>query len=146
MRDTEEYEIGYSEGFESGYDKAIELVIEKVSDEERLRLARESLNFLPFPKIIKLFRLSVSQAEIIVGQAEFEEYVKDKFDLYVEEDGFLGQEDMEGIYQYRLKYAKRDIEDIPVPEIISGSKILSGDMKTLLNDYLKEHKGEINKG
>ncbi|MEI2368013.1 hypothetical protein [Niallia circulans] len=139
MRDTDEYKFGYGEGFENGFIKAVELVnTVSLDEEQRLLLAMESLNYLPFPKIIKLFSLSPNQAEKIVEQAYFDEYVKDKFDLYVEADVFFYQESLEGIYQYRLKLAKGDIEDTPVQEIITDSKILSKDLKKLLIEYIEE--------
>lgn len=139
MRNSEPYKVGYDEGFAKGFIKAVELANAVASDgEQRLQLAMESLYYLPFPKIIKLFSLSVNQAEKIAEQADFDEYVKDKFDLYVETDGFFDQESMEGIYQYRLKLAKRDIEDTPPQEIITDSKILSRDLKKLLIEYIEE--------
>ncbi|MBO1513545.1 hypothetical protein [Metabacillus bambusae] len=139
MRDTEPYKTGYDEGFAKGFNKAVELAnAVELNGEQRLLLAMESLNYLPFPKIIKLFSLSVNQAEKIVEQADFDEYVKDKFDLYVETDGIFDRESLEGIYQYRLKLAKRDIEDTPPREIITDSKILAMDLKKLLIEYIKE--------
>lgn len=139
MRDSEPYKIGYSEGFTDGFTKAMELAnAVSLSDEQRLFLARTSLDYLPFPRIIELLGLSISQAEKILEQMEFEEYVKDEFDLYVEEDGFFSKEDMEEIYQYRLKLSKRFIEDTPVQEIINFNKILPKDLKKLLMEYVEE--------
>ncbi|NRG28803.1 hypothetical protein HRF69_16940 [Bacillus circulans] len=64
MRDTEPYKTGYDEGFAKGFNKAVELAnAVELNGEQRLLLAMESLNYLPFPKIIKLFSLSVNQAE-----------------------------------------------------------------------------------
>jgi len=139
VRDTNEYKFGYGEGFTDGFTKAMEVANAiSLSGEQRLLLARESLDYLPFPRIIELLGLSVSQAEKILEQAEFEEYVKDEFDLYVEEDGFFSKEDMKEIYQYRLKLSKRYLEDTPAQEIIILNKILSRDLKKLLIEYMKE--------
>ncbi|NRD76582.1 hypothetical protein HPT25_03635 [Bacillus sp. BRMEA1] len=138
MRDSEPYVIGYAEGFEKGFIKAVELVnAVSLDEEQRMLLARGSLDYLPFPKIMELFRLSVSQGAEILNQEEFEEYVKDEFDLYVENDGFFSKEEMDGIYQYRLKLSKRYIEDTPAQEIISLNKILSKDLKKLLMEYIE---------
>lgn len=139
MRDSEPYKIGYDEGFEKGFIKAVELVnTVSLDEEQRLLLSRESLDYLPFSRIIELLGLSVRQAEKILEQAEFEEYVKDEFDLYVEEDGFFSKEDMKEIYQYRLKLSKRYLEDTPAQEIIILNKILSRDLKKLLMEYVEE--------
>lgn len=143
MRDSEPYKIGYIEGFTDGFTDGFTNAMElanalSLSDEQQLFLARKSLDYLPFPRIIELLGLSVSQAKKILAQAEFEEYVKDEFDLFVEEDGFFSKEDMEGIYQYRLKLAKGDIEDTPVQEIITDSKILLRDLNKLLIEYIEE--------
>nr|WP_259548259.1 DUF2442 domain-containing protein [Heyndrickxia oleronia] len=139
MRDTDEYKFGYGEGFKNGFIKAVELVdTVSLDEEQRMLLAKECLDYLPFPRIIELLGLSVRQAEKILEQAEFEEYVKDKFDLYVEEDSFFDHDSLERIYQYRLKLAKGDIEDTPAQEIITDSKILSKNLKKLLIEYIEE--------
>lgn len=139
MRDSEPYKIGYNEGFENGFKKAVELLsVNAIDEEQRLLSARKSLNYLPFPKIVEHFHLNVSQAKILVQQVEFAEYEKDEFDSYVEADGFFDQDSLEGIYQYRLESAKRDIVDTPASAIISSSKILSKDLKKLLIEYIDE--------
>lgn len=138
MRDTEPYKIGYNEGFEAGFVEALKIISAKVSEESRMQLAVSCMNDLPLPKIIEHCHLSVSQVKKIIEQAEFAEYAKDKFDRYVENDRFFDQESMGRIYQYRLESAKRDIEDTPLQEIISSSKILSKDLKKLLIEYIEE--------
>ncbi|MFB6469519.1 hypothetical protein ACE38V_22560 [Cytobacillus sp. Hz8] len=138
MRNSEPYKIGYNEGFEVGFVEALKIISAKVSDESRMQLAVNCLDYLPLPKIIEHCRISYHQAVEVVEQSEFIEYVKDKFDSYVENDGFFNEEDMKGIYQYRLESAKRDIVDTPVSEIISGSKILSKDLKKLLIEFVEE--------
>ncbi|KIY21415.1 DUF2442 domain-containing protein [Mesobacillus subterraneus] len=138
LRDTEEYKMGYWEGHENGLFQAIKIIVAGANDEERKRLAVSFMSDLPFPKIIEHFHLSFTQAKILVQQVEFAEYEKDEFDSYIEEDGFFDLDAMKRMYQYRLKHAKRDIEDTPPKEIISSSKILSMDLKKLLIEYIKE--------
>lgn len=138
LRDTEEYKMGYCEGHENGLIQAIKVIVAGANDEERMRTAVSCTNDLPLPKIIKNCHLSVSQAKMVIEQVEFAEYVKDKFDSYVENDSCFDQESMGRIYQYRLESAKRDIEDTPPQEIISSSKILSKDLKKMLIEYIEE--------
>lgn len=55
VRDTNEYKFGYGEGFTDGFTKAMEVANAiSLSGEQRLLLARESLDYLPFPRIIEL--------------------------------------------------------------------------------------------
>ena len=138
LRDTEEYNMGYCEGHENGLIQAIKIIVAGANDEERMRTAVSCMNDLPLPKIIKHCHLSVSQAKMVIEQVEFAEYVKDKFDSYVENDSFFDQESMGRIYQYRLESAKRDIEDTPPQDIIISSKILSKDLKKMLIEYIEE--------
>ncbi|WP_342545408.1 hypothetical protein [Lysinibacillus sp. FSL K6-4013] len=138
MRNSEPYNIGYNEGFEAGFVEALKIISAKVSDESRMQLAVNCLDYLPLPKIIEHCRFCYHRAVEVVEQSEFVEYVKDKFDSYVENDGFFDQESMGRIYQCRLESAKRDIEDTPPQEIISSSKILSKDLKKMLIEYIEE--------
>jgi hypothetical protein len=89
MRNTEAYKICFREGFDKGFATSIEEIVKEVSDIDRVHIAMISLNYLPFTEILKNYRVSYHQAMAIVEQAIFEEYVKDEFDLYVENDGFL---------------------------------------------------------
>ncbi|MTT31464.1 hypothetical protein GMB86_05450 [Terrilactibacillus sp. BCM23-1] len=130
--------MGYWEGHENGLFQAIKIIVAGANDEERRRLAVSFMSDLPFPKIIEHFQLSFTQAKILVQQVDFAEYEKDEFDSYIEGDGFFDLDAMKRMYQYRLKHAKRDIEDTPPKEIISSSKILSMDLKKLLIEYIKE--------
>lgn len=144
LRNTDEYKIGYSEGYENGLVRAIQMMIDGANDEKRMRLAVNFMGDLPFPKIIEHFCLSVSQAKILLQQVEFAEYEKIEFDSYVEEDGFFDLDSMKRMYQYRLKLAKKDIKDTPAQEIIRGSKILVKDLKSMLIEFLvgqEEKKG-----
>lgn len=138
MRNSEPYNIGYNEGFEAGFVETLKITSAKVSDESWMQLAVNCLDYLPLPKIIEHCRISYHQVVAVVEQAEFQEYIKDEFDSYVESDGFFNEEDMKGIYEYRLESAKRDIEDTPPQEIISSSKILSKDLKKMLIEYIEE--------
>lgn len=64
MRDSKSYKIGYDEGFKDGFIRAVEMVnAVALYEEQRWLLARESLDYLPFPRIIELLDLSISQAD-----------------------------------------------------------------------------------